>query len=42
VDDLHRILTDGRIGAPSRLCVLRRTRKLELEITPRESRPSQG
>jgi S1-C subfamily serine protease len=42
VDDLHRILTDGRIGARSRLCVLRRARKLELEITPRESRPSQG
>ena len=39
VDDLHRILTDGRIGVPSRLTVLRRTRKLELPVTPRESRP---
>ncbi|HEY7529063.1 MAG TPA: trypsin-like peptidase domain-containing protein [Gemmatimonadota bacterium] len=42
VDDLHRILTDGRIGVRSRLSILRRTRKLELEVVPRDSRPARG
>lgn len=37
VDDLHRRLSDGAIGNPGRLTVLRRAEKLEVEITPIES-----
>ena len=37
VDDLHRVLTESRIGAPSRLRVVRRTELLDLEVVPRES-----
>lgn len=37
VDDLHRILTDARIGVPSQLSVLRRTEKLGVLIVPDES-----
>jgi S1-C subfamily serine protease len=36
IDDLHRLLNAGRIGAASLLTVLRRTQKLELRITPSE------
>jgi S1-C subfamily serine protease len=39
VDALHRQLIDERIGASARLTVIRRTEKLDLEITPTESRP---
>ncbi len=38
VDDLHRLLTDTQVGASSRITVLRRTERLELEIIPTESR----
>ena len=37
IDDLHRILTDGKIGEACRLTVLRRTERLELPIVPGES-----
>lgn len=37
VDDLHRLLTDLRIGERVDLTVLRRDRHLTLHITPRES-----
>ena len=37
VDDLHRLLTDARVGVSSSLRVLRWTEKLELEIVPAES-----
>jgi S1-C subfamily serine protease len=37
VDDLHRILTDARVGARSRLTVLRGVERLELDIVPREA-----
>ena len=37
VDDLHRLLTDARIGDGSDIDVLRRDRHLKLRITPRES-----
>jgi len=37
VDDLHRLLTDARIGEDADLGVLRRDRHLMLHISPRES-----
>ena len=37
VDDLQRVLTGGRIGNPIGVIVLRRDRRLELSVTPRES-----
>ncbi len=37
VDDLHRFLTEGKIGVPAKLRVVRRTEILELEAVPRES-----
>src|SRR6267142_2485828 len=36
IDDLHRLLTGERIGAESRLTVVRRAQKLELRVTPAE------
>jgi S1-C subfamily serine protease len=38
VDDLHRVLTDVRVGVSSALTVLRRTEKLELKIVPEEAK----
>src|SRR5580704_2744800 len=38
VDDLHRVLTDVRVGVSCSLTVLRWTEKLELKIVPEESR----
>jgi S1-C subfamily serine protease len=38
VDDLHRLLTDARVGVSSTLTVLRYTEKLELKVVPEESR----
>jgi S1-C subfamily serine protease len=38
VDDLHRLLTDARVGVSSVLTVLRRTEKLELQVVPEEAR----
>jgi len=37
VDDLHRVLTDVRVGVSSSLTVLRLTEKLELKIVPEET-----
>lgn len=37
IDDLHKLLTEERIGRKSSLAVLRRTEKLILEIVPEES-----
>jgi S1-C subfamily serine protease len=37
IDDLHRLLTDARIGVASLLTVLRRGRKLVLKVVPEES-----
>jgi S1-C subfamily serine protease len=39
VDDLHRQLTGDRVGEPVTLSVVRRTEKLDVTITPAESRP---
>jgi S1-C subfamily serine protease len=38
VDDLHRLLTDARVGVRSTATILRRTEKLELSIVPEETR----
>ena len=38
VDDLHRLLTDARVGVSSILTVLRWTEKLELKIVPEETK----
>jgi S1-C subfamily serine protease len=37
VDDLHRFLTKWPVGVPTRVVVLRRQRRLELEIVPSEA-----
>jgi S1-C subfamily serine protease len=39
IDDLHRHLTDERVGTPTALTLLRGTEKLDLRVTPVESRP---
>jgi S1-C subfamily serine protease len=38
VDDLHRLLTDARVGVSSALTVLRWTDKLELKVVPEEAK----
>ncbi len=37
IDDLHKLLTEERIGRKSSLVVIRRTEKLSLEVIPEES-----
>jgi S1-C subfamily serine protease len=39
IDDLHRLLTDGVIGAHATLTVLRRAEKIAISIVPEESLP---
>jgi S1-C subfamily serine protease len=36
VDDLHKLLTDTRIGASCRIALLRRSQRIELQVTPEE------
>ncbi len=38
VDDLHRLLTDAKVGVSGSLTVLRWTEKLELSVVPEEAR----
>jgi S1-C subfamily serine protease len=38
VDDLHRLLTDARVGVSSTLTLLRHTERLELKVVPEEMR----
>ena len=38
VDDLHRVLTDVRVGVSCSLTILRRTEKIELTVVPEEAR----
>jgi S1-C subfamily serine protease len=38
VDDLHRVLTDVRVGVSCSLTVLRHTEKLELKVMPEEAK----
>jgi S1-C subfamily serine protease len=40
VDDLHRLLIGSRIGSPMPLELIRRGRRLEVEITPSEADPA--
>lgn len=40
IDDLHKLLTEERIGHKSKLVVIRGTQKLDLEVVPEESRRS--
>jgi len=42
IDDLHRLLTEPRIGAATPVTLLRLGRKLTLEVTPEESRADAG
>ena len=37
VDDLHRLLTDARVGVSSTLTILRNTDKLQVKIVPQEA-----
>ncbi len=37
IDDLHKLLTEGRINKPAKLMVLRRYSKLSMDIVPEES-----
>jgi S1-C subfamily serine protease len=38
IDDLHRLLVEGRVGVPAPLTILRRSERMLLEIIPEESR----
>jgi S1-C subfamily serine protease len=38
VDDLHRLLTDARVGVRSRVTLLRHTEKLDLDVVPEEQK----
>src|ERR1700704_1316602 len=42
IDDLHKLLTEDRIGRKSTLAVIRRTDKMSLEVIPEESRSRTG
>jgi S1-C subfamily serine protease len=42
IDDLHKVLTEDRIGRKSTLTVIRRTDKLTFEVIPEESRSRTG
>jgi S1-C subfamily serine protease len=37
IDDLHRVLTEEKVGIKTMLTILRRSEKLTLEIVPEES-----
>ena len=39
IDDLHKVLTEERVGVKSGLTIIRRTEKMVLEIIPEESKP---
>jgi S1-C subfamily serine protease len=39
IDDLHRLLTEKKIGIGSRLTIIRRSEKMVLDIVPEESKP---
>jgi S1-C subfamily serine protease len=42
VDELHRLLTEERVGKPAAVTVLRRADKRELAVVPREAAPRAG
>ncbi len=39
IDDLHRLLTEEKVGVKTTLTVIRHTEKLNLPIIPEESKP---
>jgi S1-C subfamily serine protease len=39
IDDLHRMLTEERVGVKTTLMIMRQTEKLNLNIIPEESKP---
>ncbi|HXO90178.1 MAG TPA: trypsin-like peptidase domain-containing protein, partial [Stellaceae bacterium] len=39
IDELHRLMTEERVGKPMPVTVLRLSQKLEIAVTPRESPP---
>jgi S1-C subfamily serine protease len=41
IDDLHRILTEEKVGVRTTLTIIRHTEKLNLNITPEESQPGE-
>src|SRR5688500_15337658 len=41
IDDLHKLLTEERIGYKTSLLVIRGTQQLELEVVPEEKNPSE-
>ena len=42
IDDLHRMLTEEKVGVRSKLSVIRATEKRVLDIVPQESQPREG
>ena len=42
IDDLHKLLTEDRIGHKSSLVVIRGTQKLSLDVIPDEARKGDG
>jgi S1-C subfamily serine protease len=42
IDELHKLLTEHRIGQKSSVVVIRGTEKLNFEVIPRESRNAEG
>jgi S1-C subfamily serine protease len=38
MDDLHRLLSDERVGVPTALAVIRRSERLDLKVIPIESK----
>jgi S1-C subfamily serine protease len=42
VDELHRLMTEERVGKPTPITVLRLSQKLDVVVTPRESPPRPG
>ena len=42
IDDLHRLLTEAKVGVPATLTVFRRTERLSLSVTPIESLHNKG
>jgi S1-C subfamily serine protease len=42
IDDLHKLLTEDRIGNKAAVLIIRNTEQLRLEVVPEESRTSEG
>jgi S1-C subfamily serine protease len=38
IDDLHRLLTEDRVGVPAEMAILRRAEKIALEVVPAEAK----